>query len=209
MTRSSSKKSTSPSPSTSSKQTLEQYLASQPSIYIVAENLHPRDLSKTKGEEGYRILGAFLTVEAANEYARKYAYGLKKWDGSPKGSTWTENDLDLTEGAEGIKRSTDEVDGTDEYAVAWSHFTTIKVGRWSVMDAAPKVDSRTDFFDRVDFETDAGAVGSVYGDSDEGYSDDEDGEDSKMEDLKDELQGLSMDRKIKVEDLVDANYHRM
>ncbi|KAH8203447.1 hypothetical protein TruAng_002431 [Truncatella angustata] len=210
MTRSTFKRAS--TPPSSSHQTLEQYLASQPSIYIVAENLHPRDLSKTKGEEGYRILGAFLTVEVANEYARKYAYGLKKWGQSPKGSIWAEEDLELVDGAEGIKRSTDEVDGTDEYVVAWSHFTNIKVARWSVRDTVPKVDSRTEFFDRVDFVVDAGAADSIYGgsdDEDDHNSDEEDEEDSMMEDIKDELQGLDMDRKIKAEQLVNASYHSL
>jgi hypothetical protein len=206
MTHNASKKS--PLPSISLNQTLEQYLASQPSIYIVAENLHPRDLSKTKGEEGYRILGAFQTVETANEYARKYAYGLKRWDQLPKGASWAEEDLELVGCPEGIRQSIDKADGTDEYVVAWSHFTTIKVARWSVRDTAPKVDSNTDFFDRVDFVADAGAADSAYGDTDEADSADEDEVDTEMEDLGDELRGLEMDSKKKVGDLVGTDYRR-
>ncbi|KAK6063253.1 hypothetical protein SCUP234_12867 [Seiridium cupressi] len=182
-------------------QTLEQYLASQPSIYIVAENLHPRDLSKTKGEEGYRILGTFSTVGTANGFARKYAYGLKKWDQLGRAATWGEEDLELADGAEGIQRSTDAADGTDQYVVTWSHFTTIKVARWSVRDTAPEVNSGTDFFDRVDFVADGGAADSAYGDSDAADSD-EDMDDAEMEDLKDELQGLNVDRKKKVDEVI-------
>ncbi|KAI0125847.1 hypothetical protein BJ170DRAFT_632767 [Xylariales sp. AK1849] len=204
MTRSASKIPSLTSPS--SDQTLEQYLASQPSIYIVAENLHPRDLSKTRSEEGYRILCAFLTVELANNYARKYAYGLKKWDQLPKGTAWSEEDLDLESSVEGIRQSTDDADGTHEYVVTWSHFTTIKVARWSVRDMAPTVDSNTDFFDRVDFAADGGAADSVYGESDAANSSDEDDDDVEMEVLRDELQGLDMDRRQKVGDLIGTNY---
>lgn len=204
MPRNSSKKS---SPPSSSDQTLEQYLRSQPSIYIVAENLHPRDLSKTKGEEGFRVLGVFLTVETANGYARKYAYGLKKWDQSSKGQTWREDELELGNRVEGIRQSTDDTDGTHEYMVTWSHFTTIKVARWSVRDTAPTVNSDTDFFDRVDFVADGGAADSVYGDSDETDSGDEDADDVEMDDLKEELRGLAMDHKRNLGDLIGADYH--
>lgn len=207
MKRSAPKKSA--SSTSASHQTLEQYLATQPTIYIVAENLHPRDLSRTKGEEGYRILGAFSTVDTANEYARKYAYGLKKWDESPKGAKWAEEDLQLTGNVDGIKQRTDAIDGTDEYDVVWSHFTTVKVARWSVRDVAPTVNSNTEFFDRVDFEVDAGVDESIYGESDGEDSDDDDEHDLKMGNIKDELEGLTMDRKKDVEEVIGSGYREL
>lgn len=204
MARSGSKKSSVPSSTTD--QTLEQYLGSQPSIYIVAENLHPRDLSKTEGEEGYRIMGAFSTLEVANGYARRYAYGLMKWGSSTEGAIWAEEDLNLADSDVRIKQSIDSTDGTHEYVVTWTHFTTIKVARWLVRDTAPAVDSNTEFFDRVDFVADSGTTDSVYAESDGDDSVDED-DDADMEDLKDELQGLNVDRKTAVGELIDADYH--
>lgn len=203
MTRSSARKAPATSSSTSTDQTLDQYLASQPSIYIVAENLHPRDLSKTKGEEGYRVLSVFSTLDAANQYAQKYAYGLKKWDSSTKGTTWDEHDLNLAHTDDSIKQSIDDNDGTHEYIVTWAHFTTVKVARWQIRDSVPVVNSETDFFDRVDFVVDAGATDSVYSESED---DDEDEEDEDMQDLRDELQGLNVDRKTAVRELVGADY---
>jgi hypothetical protein len=217
MTRSSARKAHATSSSSSTEQTLDQYLASQPSIYIVAENLHPRDLSRTKGEEGYRVLIVFSNLDVANEYARKYAYGLKKWDSLPKGSTWAESGLDVTQAHDSIKQSIDDTDGTHEYVITWAHFTTVKVARWQIKDAAPAVNSDTDFFDRVDFVVDAGAADSVYGDSEEeedddldseGEVDDDDEDDEDMQDLKDELKGLNVDRKTPVGEIVGADYRR-
>lgn len=217
MTRSSARKAPATSSSSSTEQTLDQYLASQPSIYIVAENLHPRDLLRTKGEEGYRVLSVFSNLDVANEYARKYAYGLKKWDSSPKGTTWAEGDLDVTQAHDSIKQSIDDTDGTHEYIITWAHFTTVKVARWQIKDSAPAVNSNTDFFDRVDFVVDAGAADSVYGDSEEeedddldseGEGDDDDEDDEDMQDLKDELKGLNVDRKTPVGEIVGADYRR-
>ncbi|KAF2993706.1 hypothetical protein E8E14_000727 [Neopestalotiopsis sp. 37M] len=214
MTRSSARKAPATSSSSSTEQTLDQYLASQPSIYIVAENLHPHDLLRTKGEEGYRVLSVFSKLDVANEYARKYAYGLKKWDSSPKGTTWAEGVLDVTQAHDSIKQSIDDTDGTHEYVITWAHITTVKVARWQIKDAAPAVNSKTDFFDRVDFVVDAGAADSVYGDSEEeedddldsegeGDEDNEDEEDEDMQDLKDELKGLNVDRKTPVDSYKD------
>ncbi|ETS80651.1 hypothetical protein PFICI_08180 [Pestalotiopsis fici W106-1] len=213
MTRSSARKAAATSSSSSTNQTLDQYLASQPSIYIVAENLHPRDLSRTKGEEGYRVLSVFSTLDVANEYAKKYAHGLKKWDSSPKGATWAERDLDVTQDQESIKQAVDDSDGTHEYVVTWAHFTTVKVARWQIKDSAPAVNSDTDFFDRVDFVVDAGAADSVYGESDGDKEDDlpsdegeDDEEDEDIQELKDELKGLNVDRQKAVGELVGADY---